>query len=153
VPKILSDFKKFIERGNVVDLAVAVILGIAFGLVVKAMTEKILMPLISVITGGEGPNFDYSLTLRGKEILWGSFLTEVVNFLIIAFAVFLIVKAIEKAKNLRHHADADKEIKLTELDVLEEIRDILAAQQRREARRTGETREALTGESASSVRE
>jgi large conductance mechanosensitive channel len=137
VRNLLNDFKKFIERGNVVDLAVAVILGIAFGAVVKAFTDKVLMPLIAVITGGEHVSFDYFVTIRGVQIQWGAFITELVNFLIIAFSVFLIVKAFEAAKNLRHKADDDKEIKLTEVELLEEIRDILAAQQRREARTGG----------------
>lgn len=124
---MLKEFKKFIERGNVVDLAVAVILGIAFGAVVKALTERVLMPLIAVITGGDGPRFDYTLDIRGKSIEYGAFLTELANFVIIAFAVFLIVKAIERAKNLRHRSDEDAEIKITEVELLEEIRDLLAA--------------------------
>jgi large conductance mechanosensitive channel len=77
------------------------------------------------------------VTIRGVQIQWGAFITELVNFLIIAFSVFIIVKAFEAAKNLRHSADDDKEIKLTEVELLEEIRDILAAQQRREARTGG----------------
>jgi large conductance mechanosensitive channel len=141
VRNLLNDFKKFIERGNVVDLAVAVILGIAFGAVVKAFTDKVLMPLIAAITGGERVAFDYTLAVRGTEIQWGAFVTEFVNFLIIAFSVFIIVKAFEAAKNLRHQADDDKEIKITEVEVLEEIRDLLAAQERREQRTSSALRE------------
>jgi large conductance mechanosensitive channel len=134
VRNLLNDFRKFIERGNVIDLAVAVILGIAFGAVVKAFTDKVLMPLIAALTGGNRVSFDYTVTVRGTEIQWGAFVTEFVNFLIIAFSVFLIVKAFEAAKNLRHRADDDQEIKLTEVELLEEIRDLLAAQQGRPAR-------------------
>jgi large conductance mechanosensitive channel len=124
---VLKEFREFIERGNVVDLAVAVILGIAFNEVVQSFTKSVLMPLIAVITGGSGPNFDYTLDLRGKTIAWGVFLAAVVNFLIIAFATFLIVKAINKARSLGHHKEAeDKEIALTEVELLEEIRDLLA---------------------------
>jgi large conductance mechanosensitive channel len=141
VRNLLNDFKKFIERGNVVDLAVAVILGIAFGAVVKALTEKVIMPLITVLTGGNRVGFDYTVTIRGTDIAWGAFVTEVVNFLIIAFSVFVIVKAIEAAKNLRRRADDDQEIKLTEVEVLEEIRDLLAAQERREQRTSSALRE------------
>lgn len=132
---LLNDFKKFIERGNVVDLAVAVVLGIAFGAVVEALTDRIVMPLVTVLTGGNRVTFDYSVKIRETEILWGAFITEVVNFLLIALSVFIIVKVIEGAKSLRHRADQDEEVKLTELDVLEEIRDLLAAQHRREVRR------------------
>jgi large conductance mechanosensitive channel len=125
---VLQAFKKFIMRGNVIDLAVAVIIGIAFGAVVKSLTEKVLMPLISVIIGGDTPTFNYTLDLRGKSIEYGVFLTEVVNFLIIAFALFLIVKAIEKAQSLgKRKDDTDTELKVTEVELLEEIRDLLAA--------------------------
>jgi large conductance mechanosensitive channel len=128
---VIKEFKEFIARGNVVDLAVAVILGIAFGAVVKAMTDKVLMPLISVITGGSGPRFDYTLDLRGKSIEYGAFLTELANFVIIAFAVFLIVKAINKAQHLRtKKEDQDTEIKITEIELLEEIRDLLASERK-----------------------
>jgi large conductance mechanosensitive channel len=128
VRNLLTDFKKFIQRGNVIDLAVAVILGIEFGNVVKSMTNAVLMPLIAAITGGSGPSFDYSQDIRGKSIEYGAFLTALVNFIIIAFAVFLIVKAVERLQNLRRQKeDEDTEIKLTEVELLEEIRDLLAA--------------------------
>jgi large conductance mechanosensitive channel len=123
---VLKEFRKFIERGNVVDLAVAVILGAAFGAVVKSLTEHILMPLIAVITGGDGPSFDYSIVIRDKEILWGAFLTEAVNFVIIAFAIFVIVKAFERARNLRQKDEVVEEAALTEVELLQEIRDLLA---------------------------
>jgi large conductance mechanosensitive channel len=128
---VLKDFKKFIERGNVIDLAVAVILGIAFGEVVKSLTNDVIMKLITVITGGNRPDFNYSLTINGTDINYGAFLTALVNFLIIAFAVFLIVKAIESAKNLRRKDDDDTEIKITEVELLEEIRDLLAEDRKR----------------------
>jgi large conductance mechanosensitive channel len=128
VRNLLTEFKKFIQRGNVIDLAVAVILGIEFGAVVKSLTNQVLMPLISVITGGNSPAFDYTFDVRGKSIEWGGFVTALVNFLIIAFAVFLIVKAVERLQNLRRQKeDEDTEIKLTEVELLEEIRDLLAA--------------------------
>jgi large conductance mechanosensitive channel len=116
---VLKEFRDFIDKGNVVGLAVAVILGIAFGAVVKALTDRIIMPLIAVITGGDRLSFDYSVTLRGVAIQWGAFVTEVVNFLIIAFAVFLMVKAYEAATKRRAAVE-------TELDLLQEIRDLLA---------------------------
>jgi large conductance mechanosensitive channel len=123
---VLKDFKKFIERGNVLDLAVAVILGIAFNDVVKAFTDKVFSRLIAVITGGTRPEFDYSVSIRGVAIEYGAFITALVNFVIIAFAVFLLVKAIESAKNLRRKDEEDTEVQLTEVELLEEIRDLLA---------------------------
>ena len=87
---MLKEFREFIMRGNVVDLAVAVVIGAAFGAVVTALVEGIIMPLIAAIFGK--PNFDYfSLTINGAEFRYGVFLTAVVNFLLIAAAVFLLV--------------------------------------------------------------
>ena len=126
---MLSDFKKFIQRGNVVDLAVAVVLGTAFGLVVKSFTDNVLMPLIGAITGGDSATVNWVLQLRGKAIDLGAFLSAIINFLIVAFAVFIIVKAIEKAENFRKKEEDDTEIKITEVKLLAEIRDLLEAQQ------------------------
>jgi large conductance mechanosensitive channel len=127
---MLNDFKKFIQRGNVIDLAVAVVLGTAFGLVVKSFTDNVLMPLIGAITGGDSPTVHWVLQLRGKAIDLGAFLSALINFLIVAFAVFIIVKAIEKAENFRKKEDQDAEMKITEVELLEEIRDLLAAERR-----------------------
>lgn len=124
---MLKEFKQFIERGNVLDLAVAVILGVAFNDVVKSFTNDVLMQIIAVITGGNRANFDFSVTLNDVDIRYGAFLTALVNFLIIAFAAFLIVKAIQTAQGLRRTKDAETEIALTEVELLEEIRDLLAA--------------------------
>jgi large conductance mechanosensitive channel len=127
---VLKDFRNFIERGNVLDLAVAVILGVAFNDVVKSFTNDVLMQIIAVITGGSRPSFDYSVTIRETSIRYGSFLTALINFLIIAFAAFLIVKAIQSAQNLRRKDEEDTEVKLTEVELLEEIRDLLADRQK-----------------------
>lgn len=88
-----SEFKKFIMRGNVVDLAVGVIIGGAFQAIVKSLVNDIVMPLIGSITGG----LDFSekvLTVNGVNVLWGSFITSVLDFLIMAFVIFCFVKAI-----------------------------------------------------------
>ena len=90
---MIQEFKDFISRGNVIDLAVAVIIGGAFGLVVTSFTDDILMQIISAIVGE--PDFsDLTFTLNDSVIRYGSFLTAVVNFLIIAAALFLVVKAV-----------------------------------------------------------
>jgi large conductance mechanosensitive channel len=125
---MLHDFKKFIQRGNVVDLAVAVVLGTAFGLVVKSFTDNVLMPLIGAITGGGSPTIEWAIQLRGKTVDLGAFLGAVINFLIVAFAVFIIVKAIEKAESFRQKEEDDNEIKVTEVKLLAEIRDLLEEQ-------------------------
>ncbi|QIV86146.1 large conductance mechanosensitive channel protein MscL [Glutamicibacter mishrai] len=85
---MLKGFRDFIMKGNVVDLAVAVVIGAAFGAVVTALVDNILMPLIAALVGK--PSFDDVLrfTLNGSEIAFGSFLTALVNFLLIAAAVY-----------------------------------------------------------------
>jgi large conductance mechanosensitive channel len=88
--KIVDEFKAFILRGNVVDLAIAVLIGAAFGAVVTAFAQDLIMPLIGAF-GGK-PTFDqYYWTLNGSRILVGSFLTAVVSFLIIATIIFFFV--------------------------------------------------------------
>jgi large conductance mechanosensitive channel len=122
---MLQDFKKFVTKGNVLDLAVAVILGIAFGLLVNSFVKDIIMPIIGAVIGK--PTFnDLTLGIGDGVIRYGSFLTLLVNFLIIAFVLFVIVQAAEKLQNLR--SQADKEEDPSEVDLLVEIRDLLRQQ-------------------------
>lgn len=121
---MIQEFKDFISKGNVVDLAVAVIIGAAFATIVKAFTDGIIMPIVGII-GGK-PSFDeYVLEINGSKILWGSFLTAVVNFLIIAFAVFLVVKAINRAQRLRKTVEEAEVEQDEQVVLLTEIRDLL----------------------------
>ena len=122
---MLQDFKKFVTKGNVLDLAVAVILGIAFGLLVNSFVKDIIMPIIGAVIGKPSFN-DLTLGIGDGVIRYGSFLTLLVNFLIIAFVLFVIVQAAEKLQNMR--SQADKEEDPSELDVLTEIRDLLRQQ-------------------------
>lgn len=94
---MLKEFREFALRGNVMDLAVAVIIGGAFGIIITSLVEDILMPLIGLALGG----IDFSglaLTVGGAEVRWGAFVQAVVNFLIIAFVIFLIVRAMNRLK-------------------------------------------------------
>jgi len=137
--KFWIDFKKFILRGNVLDLAVAIIVGAAFNSVVQSLVKNIMTPLIGALFGK--PNFsDLQLTL-GKctttstgakacagTVMYGSFITDLVNFLIIGFSVFIIVKTFESLQNLRKTSPADEQPDLTvDQELLTEIRDLLAA--------------------------
>ena len=88
---MLEEFKKFIMRGNVVDLAVGVIIGAAFGKIVDSLVKQVLMPLISLLIPGEKGYMAWKFAIGGKEILYGQFLGEVVNFLIVALAIFLAI--------------------------------------------------------------
>src|SRR5262245_56723456 len=125
---MLKDFKDFIMKGNVLDLAVAVVIGAAFGVLINAFTKLILMPLIAAIIGGSNPNFDVSsLPIRGSDILWGQFLTALVNFVIVAFALFIIIRSYEKLSNLRKRPEEEAaDLELTEVELLTEIRDLLS---------------------------
>ncbi|HVK63631.1 MAG TPA: large conductance mechanosensitive channel protein MscL [Polyangium sp.] len=121
---IVKEFKDFLSRGNVIDLAVAVVLGAAFNGVVTTFTNGILMNLIAAIFGK--PNFDeLSFRLGNGVIEYGKFLTAVVNFLIVGFALFLFVKALNAAKRPRPAAPALPQE--TDHDLLAQIRDALVA--------------------------
>jgi len=133
---MFEEFKKFAMRGNVVDLAIAVIIGAAFGAVVNSLVADIIMPLVGAVTGGiDFSNYFLPLSSKvtaavladakkqGAVLAWGNFLTLVINFLIIAFALFLVVKGINRLKTSEAPpavAPPSKEVQL-----LTEIRDAL----------------------------
>jgi len=110
---MLKEFKEFISKGNVMDLAVGVIIGGAFGKIVSSLVNDVIMPLIGLILGGTDMS-NYFLTLDGGKyatlaqaqeagaatLNYGLFITQVINFLIIAFVIFLMVKAVNKARSL-----------------------------------------------------
>lgn len=123
---MLKEFKEFISKGNVVDLAVGVIVGSAFGKIVSSLVNDILMPIIGIIIGGVDFT-DLSIKVGGAKIAYGSFIQNIIDFLIIAFCVFLFVKAVNRLSNITHKKDEEKteEIKETELSVLKEIRNEL----------------------------
>ena len=95
--KFLSEFKEFINRGNVMDMAVGVIIGGAFTSIVTALTNNIINPLISVVAGG-GAGEISGLVVPGTDIDFGAFISACINFLIVAFVVFCLVKALNKAQ-------------------------------------------------------
>src|SRR5436309_11085115 len=88
---LLEEFKNFALKGNVIDLAVGVIVGAAFGKIVDSLVKQILMPLVSVVMPGEQGYLDWKWVINGKEIPYGLFLGEVVNFVIVALALFLFI--------------------------------------------------------------
>ena len=92
--KFFGEFKEFVMRGNVLDLAVGVIIGAAFGAIVTSLTDDIISPLLGSIGG---MNFDQlSVEINGATLMYGKFITAIINFLIMAFIIFLIVKGINK---------------------------------------------------------
>jgi large conductance mechanosensitive channel len=88
---LFDEFKKFAFKGNVIDLAVGVIIGAAFGKIVDSLVKQIIMPLIAAVIPGEQSYLDWKFVVNGSEILVGQFLGEVVNFLIVALALFLFI--------------------------------------------------------------
>ena len=95
----MKEFKEFISKGNVMDLAVGVIIGGAFQAIVGSLVNDIIMPLLGIITGG----LDFShlaITVGEAQILYGSFNSAIINFLLMALVLFLVIKALNKAKSL-----------------------------------------------------
>ena len=124
--KLAKDFRDFIMRGNVLDLAVAVVIGVAFNAVVNSLVDDVLMQIIAAIVGE--PNFnDLTFTLGEGVIYYGRFLTALVNFLIIAATLFVIIKSFEEMQKRRKRAGEDvAEDKSDEVVLLTEIRDLLS---------------------------
>jgi len=121
---MLREFKDFVNRGNVIDLAVAVIIGGAFGAIITSLVNDIIMPLIGVIIGG----IDFaalSIQVEDAMIMYGSFIQAIVNFLIIAFVLFLIVRSFNALKKEQEEAPAPPPEPSAEEKLLTEIRDLL----------------------------
>lgn len=120
--KFFKEFKGFISKGNVLDLAVAVVMGAAFGKIVSSLVDNIIMPLFGIIVG---QNFaSLYVEVNGSPIAYGLFIQAVVDFLIIAFCIFLFTKAITKFKK-KEEAKKEEPKKPEEVVLLEEIRDLL----------------------------
>lgn len=121
---IINEFKQFIRRGNVVDLAVAVVMGQSFSAIINSLVNDIIMPLIGILIGGI--NFtNISVTLGKATIYYGKFLQNVINFLIIAFCIFTVVKIMNKFFIKKEEVKEKKVEKSEDILVLEEIRDLL----------------------------
>lgn len=102
---MLKEFKAFVMRGNVLDLAVAVIIGGAFGKIISSLVNDILMPLIGLVMGGV--NFaELSFTVGEAVVKWGAFVQAIVDFLIIAFVIFMIVKSVNTTMKKEEPAPA-----------------------------------------------
>ena len=128
---MIKEFKEFVSRGNVVDLAVGVIIGGAFSKIVSSLVNDILMPMIGTILGG----IDFSnlaITIGNAKITYGMFIQNIIDFLIIAFCVFIFVKFINKLSKIGQKKETEKKkeeekVVETELSILKEIRDELKA--------------------------
>lgn len=121
---LLKEFKAFAMKGNIVDLAVAVIIGGAFGKIVTALTETIIMPIISMVIGKGGVG-ELKTTIAGTEFPYGQFLQAVIDFILIAFVLFMIIKVMNKAIRKKEEAPAPPPPPSEEVLLLREIRDNL----------------------------
>ena len=127
--KVLSDFKKFISRGNVMDLAVGVIIGSAFQKIVSSIVNDILMPIIGAISGGVDFS-GLSIQIGKSTIKYGAFIQNIIDFLIVAVCIFTIIKILEKFNRKSEKTEQVKEVKKDDqILLLEEIRDILKEKQ------------------------
>lgn len=119
----VEEFKAFAMRGNVVDLAVAVVIGAAFGKIVSSLVENIFMPVIGILVGGV--NFTgWALTVGDVNITYGAFIQSVFDFVIVAFVIFMVVKAMTKMQKKAETTPTAKEPS-AEVKLLTEIRDSL----------------------------
>ena len=135
---MLQEFKTFIARGNVMDLAVGVIIGAAFAAITKSLVDDVIMPIVGAIFGGlDFSNYFFGLSSdvtagtldaakeQGAVLAYGSFVTAVVNFLIIAFIIFLMVKAVNSMRAEEEPADDTPAPPPEDIQLLTEIRDAL----------------------------
>lgn len=122
--KVFKEFKEFISKGNVIDMAVGVIIGGAFSKIVSSLVNDIIMPLIGIIIGG----LDFSqlsITVKDSSIQYGLFIQNVIDFLIIAACIFTVIKIINKFKKQKPE-EVPKSVEIPEdIKLLTEIRDLL----------------------------
>lgn len=127
---MLKEFKEFISRGNVVDLAVAVIIGGAFGAIINSLVNDIVMPLVGILLGGRDFT-SLSIQIGEAEILYGSFIQAIVNFLVISLVIFLIIRGYNKLQAMGEKEAEEEPPALPEPSaeekLLAEIRDLLKA--------------------------
>lgn len=138
--KFLTDFKAFAMKGNVIDMAVGVIIGGAFGKIVSSLVNDIIMPVMSLVTGGDGyKNLKYIITEgqkgpNGEDLVqevavnYGMFIQNIVDFLIIAFSIFVALRVIMKFKKKEEDTPATPPAPTKEETLLTEIRDLLKQQ-------------------------
>lgn len=128
--KFISEFKEFISKGNVLDMAVGVIIGGAFSKIVTSLVDNIIMPIVGILIGGHDFT-NLTITLKDATISYGTFIQNVVDFLIVAFCIFVFIKAINRLSRKRKKEALKQEEEKKEapippdIQLLCEIRDLL----------------------------
>lgn len=132
---ILQEFKTFAVKGNMIDMAVGIIIGAAFGKIVSSLVGDVIMPPLGIIIGGVDFS-DLAITLKAAEgeapavlLAYGKFIQTIIDFVIIAFAIFMGIKVINKLKREEEAAPAAPPAPTKDQELLSEIRDLLRAQQ------------------------
>jgi large conductance mechanosensitive channel len=124
----VTEFRDFINRGNVIDLAVGIVIGAAFTGIVNSLVNDLIMPLIGMITGGI--NFSgLAFTVGEAALAYGNFIQAIFNFVIIAFAVFWLIKAVNRFRKKEEAKSTEPDAPTTEEKLLTEIRDLLKVRQ------------------------
>lgn len=120
---VWKEFKEFIAQGNVLDLAIGIIIGGAFGKIVSSLVDHVMMPAVGLLLGG----IDFttlSIVVEDAHIQYGIFIQNVVDFLIIAFSIFLVIRLLNKLKKKEEKMEEEPEVD-EQLELLKEIRDLL----------------------------
>lgn len=126
-----KDFKEFAMKGNIIDLAIAVVIGGAFGKIVTSLVENIIMPLVGVLTGGIDLTESFMFGSGTAQVKFGIFLQSIIDFLIIAFAIFLALRLMTKFTRKKEEAVVEEPTPVLDAkeELLKEIRDLLKKQQ------------------------
>ena len=125
IKTFFDDFKKFISKGNVIDLAVAVVVGNAFNKIITSLVNDIIMPLVGILIGGIDFT-EISVKIGSEQLMIGTFIQNIVDFLIIAMSIFVVVKVLTKFMHKSKKEEIVAEVKKSEdILLLEEIRDLL----------------------------
>ncbi|MFJ7666231.1 large conductance mechanosensitive channel protein MscL [Lysinibacillus sp. NPDC097195] len=126
-----KDFKEFAMKGNIIDLAIAVVIGGAFGKIVTSLVENIIMPLVGVLTGGIDLTESFMFGAGKAQVKLGVFLQSIIDFLIIAFAIFLAMRLMTKFTRKKEEAVVEEPTPVLDAkeELLKEIRDLLQKQQ------------------------
>ncbi|MBQ6013693.1 MAG: large-conductance mechanosensitive channel protein MscL [Firmicutes bacterium] len=122
--KFAKEFKSFISRGNVVDMAVGVVIGGAFTAIITSLVNDVIMPVIGMVTGGI--NFsELKATVGSAELCYGNFIQAIVNFLLVALVLFCVIKSLNKMKKKEEEKPAEPPKPAEDIVLLTEIRDLL----------------------------
>ncbi|WP_407270324.1 large-conductance mechanosensitive channel protein MscL [Radiobacillus sp. PE A8.2] len=137
-----SEFKEFISRGNVLDLAIAVIIGAAFGKIVDSLVEDMIMPIIGILVGGI--NFEsLHITMGSVVVSYGNFIQTTVDFLLISIVIFTIIKVFNKYHRKKSEENLQQKAPPNDVELLTEIRDILKRKEQIESEKGNDSKQTI----------